>query len=184
MRKAKDRVGQSGAGYREIPRAKVLYFCIMWSLLLFKRWNANFITHIKCKNLSERLISNQNAYGELLIFWFLMPFLPVTLFLCLKTHIKFKKWFYNILLREVCLFVFRDRVSLCSPGCPGTHSVDQGLKLRNLPASASQVLGLKACATTARQDFFLRFIYLFYVYEYTVAVQTVVSLHVVVEIEF
>jgi hypothetical protein len=39
----------------------------------------------------------------------------------------------------------QDRVSLCSPGCPGTHSVDQvGLKLRNLPASASQVLGLKA----------------------------------------
>jgi hypothetical protein len=33
---------------------------------------------------------------------------------------------------------FRDRVSLCSPGCPGTHFVDQaGLKLRNLPASAS-----------------------------------------------
>jgi hypothetical protein len=23
----------------------------------------------------------------------------------------------------VCLFVFRDRVSLCSPSCPGTHSV-------------------------------------------------------------
>jgi hypothetical protein len=39
-------------------------------------------------------------------------------------------------------------VSLCSPGCPGTHSVDQaGFELRNLPASASQVLGLKACAT-------------------------------------
>jgi hypothetical protein len=38
---------------------------------------------------------------------------------------------------------------LCSPGCPGTHSVDQaGLKLRTPPASASQVLGLKACATT------------------------------------
>jgi hypothetical protein len=46
--------------------------------------------------------------------------------------------------------VFRDRVSLCSPGCPGTHFVDQaGLELRNLPASASQVLGSKACATTA-----------------------------------
>ena len=29
--------------------------------------------------------------------------------------------------------------------------------------------------------FFLRFIYLFYVYEYSVAVQMVVSLHVVVE---
>jgi hypothetical protein len=40
---------------------------------------------------------------------------------------------------------FQDRVSLCSPGFPGTHFVDQaGLQLRNLPASASQVLGLKA----------------------------------------
>jgi hypothetical protein len=30
-------------------------------------------------------------------------------------------------------------VSLYSPGCPGTHFVDQaGLELRNLPASASQ----------------------------------------------
>jgi hypothetical protein len=28
--------------------------------------------------------------------------------------------------------VFRDRVSLCSPGCPGAHFVDQaGLELRN-----------------------------------------------------
>jgi hypothetical protein len=44
--------------------------------------------------------------------------------------------------------VFWDRVSLYSPGCPGTHFVDQaGLKLRNLPASAYWVLGLKACAT-------------------------------------
>jgi hypothetical protein len=51
----------------------------------------------------------------------------------------------------VCLFVcfFRDRISLCSTGCRGTHSLDQAdLELRNLPASASQVLGLKACATT------------------------------------
>ena len=51
----------------------------------------------------------------------------------------------------VCLFVcfwqegvgfgfFQDRVSLYSPGCPGTQSVDQaGLELRNLSASASQV---------------------------------------------
>jgi hypothetical protein len=54
----------------------------------------------------------------------------------------------------VCLFFvvfFPDRVSLCSPGCPETHSVDQaGLKFRNPPASASRVLGLKACAPTAR----------------------------------
>jgi hypothetical protein len=47
---------------------------------------------------------------------------------------------------------FWDRVSLCSSGCPGIHSVDQvGLELRNPPASAFQVLGLKACATTAWQ---------------------------------
>jgi hypothetical protein len=50
----------------------------------------------------------------------------------------------------VCLFVFRDRVSPGSPGCPGTHFVDQtGLELKNPPVSASQVLGLKAWATTA-----------------------------------
>jgi hypothetical protein len=51
----------------------------------------------------------------------------------------------------VCVCVFQDRVPLCSPACPGTHSVDQAdLDLRNLPTSASQVLGLKVCATAAR----------------------------------
>jgi hypothetical protein len=75
----------------------------------------------------------------------------------------------------VCLFVcfFRDRVSLCSPGCPGTHSVDQaGLELRNSPASASQVLGLKVCATIPGPTSQLLNIYLFiylFIY-YTVAV--------------
>jgi hypothetical protein len=56
----------------------------------------------------------------------------------------------DVFLVLICLFS-QDRVSLCSPGCPGTHSVHQaGLELRDLPASASQVLGLKVCATTAR----------------------------------
>jgi hypothetical protein len=54
--------------------------------------------------------------------------------------------------------VFRDRVSLCSPGCPGTHSIDQA-GLENPPASATQVLGLKACATTARCGLFLKCVY-------------------------
>jgi hypothetical protein len=50
------------------------------------------------------------------------------------------------------VLLFQDRVSLCSPGCPGTHSVDQaGLELRNPPAPASRELGLKACATTTQQ---------------------------------
>jgi hypothetical protein len=49
-------------------------------------------------------------------------------------------------------FVFQGRFSLCSSGCPGTHSVDQdGLQLRNLPDSASQVLGLKVCVTMAKK---------------------------------
>ena len=46
----------------------------------------------------------------------------------------------------VVVVVFWDRVSLYSPGCPETYFGDQaGLELRNLPASASQVLELKAC---------------------------------------
>jgi hypothetical protein len=49
----------------------------------------------------------------------------------------------------VCGFFFKDRVSLYILGCPGTHFVDQaGLELRNPAASVSQVLELKACATT------------------------------------
>jgi hypothetical protein len=46
---------------------------------------------------------------------------------------------FNTYYRFFFIFIFRDRVSLC---------VDQaGLELRNPPASASQVLGLKVCAT-------------------------------------
>jgi hypothetical protein len=57
----------------------------------------------------------------------------------------------------VWFLVFGDRVSLYNPDCPGTHFVDQGgLKLRNPSASASRVLGLKACATTARLLFFFK----------------------------
>jgi hypothetical protein len=58
---------------------------------------------------------------------------------------------FLVFLFSWLVLVFLDRVSLCSPGCPGTHSVVQaGLELRNLPASASQVLGLKVCATTTQ----------------------------------
>jgi hypothetical protein len=52
-----------------------------------------------------------------------------------------KIYLYGFLF--VCLlglvwFGVLDFVSLCNPGCPGTHSVDQaGLKLRDQPASVS-----------------------------------------------
>jgi hypothetical protein len=48
--------------------------------------------------------------------------------------------FLFVFVLVFCLFVclFGDKVSLYSPGCPGTHFVDQaGLELKNLPASAS-----------------------------------------------
>jgi hypothetical protein len=62
----------------------------------------------------------------------------------------------HMVFLSFCIYmVFQDRVSLYRPGCPGTHFVDQaGLELRNLPASASLVLGLKACATTPGHKYF------------------------------
>lgn len=58
-------------------------------------------------------------------------------------------WLFGCL---VVLFQFSlilwDMVSLCSPGSPITHSVDQaGTELRDLPVSAFQVLRLKICTT-------------------------------------
>ena len=53
----------------------------------------------------------------------------------------------------VCLFVcFWDRVSLCSPGCPRTHSVDQaGLELRNSPASSSFNFSYGKCSSKIKK---------------------------------
>jgi hypothetical protein len=46
--------------------------------------------------------------------------------------------FFSFFLSFFFFLVFRDRVSLYSPGSPGTCFVDQaGFKLRNPPASAS-----------------------------------------------
>ncbi|EDL86686.1 rCG41244, isoform CRA_a [Rattus norvegicus] len=39
----------------------------------------------------------------------------------------------SLSLLLIFIFVFQDRVSLCSPDCPGTHSVDQeGLELTEI----------------------------------------------------
>jgi hypothetical protein len=49
------------------------------------------------------------------------------------------------------IYFFETKFLCVTLACPVTHSVDQGgLELRNPPASASQMLGLKACATTAQ----------------------------------
>jgi hypothetical protein len=67
----------------------------------------------------------------------------------------FSKLSYLFMNETIFWWGGRDRVCLYSPDCPGTHSVDQaGLELRNLPASTSQLLGLKACATTAQHRLF------------------------------
>jgi hypothetical protein len=86
--------------------------------------------------------------------WMVHPFVLATNFVTPFMDILFPILFFCFVLfcLFVCLFlVFPDRISLYSPDCPRTHFVDQaGLELRNLPASTSQVLGLKVYATTAQ----------------------------------
>jgi hypothetical protein len=84
-----------------------------------------------------------------------------------KVNFGLENWLIEEIVYSLCLFVclfvcFWDRVSLCSPGCPGTHSVDQaGLELRNPPASASQVLSsiLLIHLFSANECFFDHFCY-------------------------
>ena len=56
-----------------------------------------------------------------------------------------------VLIYYYYYFVFSRQVYLCRLGCPRACSADQaaGLELRDLSASASQVLGLTACAISA-----------------------------------
>jgi hypothetical protein len=89
--------------------------------------------HWRCCVLQYQ-ISNQ----DLILFFYLFLFILFYLFI----------YFF---------LVFWDRVSLYSPGCPGAHFVDQaGLELRNPPASASRVLGIKGVRHHARQIIILK----------------------------
>ena len=95
--------------------------------------------------MSIKLVTCVRTNAESSVPWFCRKWLHFNSGIHPQVNIYwFIIWFF------VCLFlVFRDRISLYSPGCPGTHFVDQaGLELRNLLASASWVLGLKACTTT------------------------------------
>jgi hypothetical protein len=123
-------------------------------------------TKNKYTRLGNSLDSNSSPlwhflYGQCFLFWvciILSYFTRDSLILCILLHsptFSDIRGHYSthtgLSVVFFCFFflVFRDRVSLCSPGCPGTHFVEQaGFELRNLPASASWVLGLKVCATT------------------------------------
>jgi hypothetical protein len=55
---------------------------------------------------------------------------------------------------------FRDRVSLCNPGCPRTLCGPHWPQTyRNLPASASPELGITVCAATAQFSQLLLFLF-------------------------
>ena len=61
-------------------------------------------------------------------------YLPAKYIFGINLYISFFFFFDFFVL--VGWLVFRDSVSLCSLGCPGTHYVEQaGLELRNPPAS-------------------------------------------------
>jgi hypothetical protein len=62
-------------------------------------------------------------------------------FICLFIYLIF--FFFPLFL----VGGFRDKVSLYSPGCPETQWTRLASKIRNPPASASRVLGLKEFAT-------------------------------------
>ena len=102
--------------------------------------------------------------------WILLADIDINRHGILTIAYKYMMWhFWNLpffslthFFRFVCSFCFVlfcflwHGVSLHSPGCPGTYFVDRsGLELRNLPASASGVLVLKACATTAWPGFWV-----------------------------
>ncbi|GAB1298268.1 N-alpha-acetyltransferase 35, NatC auxiliary subunit [Apodemus speciosus] len=122
---------------------------------------------IKIKDLSlPELIGIMDTCFCCLITWLEGHSLAQTVFTCLYIHNPdfiedpaMKAFALGIL--KICdiarekvnkAAVFEELVSLCSPGCPGTYSVDQAsLELRNPPACLPSV-----CATTARLILFIQ----------------------------
>jgi hypothetical protein len=72
-----------------------------------------------------------------------------------RQHLLSPEFFLFLVLVLVFGFWFFETGFLCvALAVLGTHFVDQdGLKLRNLPTSLSQVLGLKACTTITWLNF-------------------------------
>ena len=76
--------------------------------------------------------------------------LPIFFFLLSSSSSSF-----FLFLMFLLFILLWERVSLCIPSCPRTHSVDQAVReIRDLHDSASTVLGFKVCATTASFIYF------------------------------
>jgi hypothetical protein len=79
-----------------------------------------------------------------------VPYPSLHFFPFLGSQSSLGSFYYGYYYYYYYYFFFFETEFLCV-GCPGTHSVDQtGLELRNSPASASKVLGLKERAITAQ----------------------------------
>jgi hypothetical protein len=77
--------------------------------------------------------------GGSVLFWLVIPWLLPFRMKIFSTlwYVEGMQLFCFVLFCFVLFCLFLRPVSLCSPGCPRTHSVDQaGLELRNPPASA------------------------------------------------
>ena len=75
-----------------------------------------------------------------------------------ELHSHYTPVYLSVFPVNLIFFSPQGRVSLCSPGCPGTCSIHQGgLQLRDPLASAFRMLGLKGWATTACLNFILQF---------------------------
>jgi hypothetical protein len=76
-------------------------------------------------------------------------------------HLPRKDHYFFVFCCFVFL-VFRDRVSLCSPGCPGTHSVDKaGLELKKftcLCLPSAGIIGVRHHAQPGSLFLFLDFL--------------------------
>ena len=144
---------------------------VNWSWVVIK-WEAVFYPHyqwkihgkypdildvsVLCVLDKEQWKENTSSWepNKKRVFFFSFFYLMIVAYFFLTCNVTIQSIFWGGCLFVCFLFVFWDRVFLCNPWCPEIYSVDQnGLKLRDLFAFASWVLGLKEHATTAHLSF-------------------------------
>ena len=77
---------------------------------------------------------SENNFGELV--FFLLGTEP-------RSVDFLRKCFYLFILTVLLLFIFQDRISLCSTGCPGTFCGPGGLKLIEICLPLTSSAGIK-----------------------------------------